>query len=95
MRYIFLTKTFKSTPNNFGSLYVKRNIVKVRKSRRMRLAGHVARMEEMRNNTFVTKPEGKMQPGRQRRRWKNIRKDLREIGSEVVDWMHLAQNRDQ
>jgi len=25
----------------------------------------------------------------------NIRMDLREIGSEVVDWMHLTDDRDQ
>jgi hypothetical protein len=34
--------------------------------------------------------------GRPRRRWEdNIIKDLREIGWEGVDWMHLAQDRDQ
>jgi hypothetical protein len=39
------------------------------------------------------KPEGKRPVGRRRRRWKdNIRM---EIGWEVVDWMHLAQDRDQ
>jgi hypothetical protein len=33
---------------------------------------------------------------RPRGRWKdNIRMDLRERGREGVDWMHLAQNRDQ
>jgi hypothetical protein len=41
------------------------------------------------------KPEGKKQLGRPRRRWKdNIRMGLREIGSEGVDWIHLAQDRD-
>jgi hypothetical protein len=31
-----------------------------------------------------------------RRTWEdNIKMDLREIGWEVVDWMHLAQDRDQ
>jgi hypothetical protein len=30
------------------------------------------------------------------RRWEdNIRMDLREIGWEVVDWMHLAEDRGQ
>jgi len=41
------------------------------------------------------KTEGKRPLGRPRRRWEdNIRKDLKEIGWEVVDWMHLAQDRD-
>jgi len=29
------------------------------------------------------------------RRWDNIRMDLTEIGWEVVDWIHLAQDRDE
>jgi hypothetical protein len=55
-------------------------------------------MGEMRNshNILVRKPEGKRQLGRHRHRWEdNIRMDLREIGWEGVDWMHLAQDRDQ
>jgi hypothetical protein len=54
-------------------------------------------MGEMRNayNSFVGNPEGKISLGRGRRRWEdNIRMDLREIGWEGVDWMHLAQERD-
>jgi len=44
----------------------------------------------------VGKPEGKRQLGRHRHRWKdNIRTDFREMGSEGVDWKHLAQNRAQ
>jgi hypothetical protein len=41
------------------------------KSRRMRWAGHVARMGKKRNayRILVGKPEGKRPPGRQRRRW--------------------------
>jgi hypothetical protein len=36
------------------------------------------------------------QPGKPRRRWEdNIRMDVREICWEGVDWIHLAQNRDQ
>jgi hypothetical protein len=42
------------------------------------------------------KPEGKRPRGIPRRRWKdNIRLDLKEIGREGVDWMHVAQDRDQ
>jgi hypothetical protein len=41
---------------------------------------------------LVAKPEGKRPLGKHRRRWEdNIRMDLRE----VVDWIHLAQDRDQ
>jgi hypothetical protein len=44
---------------------------------------------------FWMKTEGKRPLGRPRRRWEdNIRKDLKERGWEVVDWMHLAQDRD-
>jgi hypothetical protein len=55
-------------------------------------------MGEMRNayNILVEKHEGKIPLERPRRRWEvNFRIDLREIGWEVVDWIHLAQNRDQ
>jgi len=45
---------------------------------------------------LVRKPEGKRPLGRPRRRWEdNIKMDLREIGWEDVDWIHLAQDRDQ
>jgi hypothetical protein len=48
------------------------------------------------HNILVGKAEGKRPPGRPRHRSEdNIRMDLREIGSEGVDWMHLAQDRDQ
>jgi hypothetical protein len=45
---------------------------------------------------MVRKPEGKRPLGIFRCRWKhNVRMDLREIGWEGVDWMHLDQDRDQ
>jgi hypothetical protein len=45
---------------------------------------------------FVRKAEGKRPVGRPRRRLEdNIRKDLRETGWEGLDWMHLAQDKDQ
>jgi hypothetical protein len=41
-------------------------------------------------------PEGKRQLGRPRRRWvDNIKIDLREIGWDGVDWIAMAQDRDQ
>jgi hypothetical protein len=53
------------------------------KTRRMRLAGHVAHMGEKRNayRVLLGKPEGKRPPRRPRRKWEdNIEMDLREIG---------------
>jgi hypothetical protein len=55
-------------------------------------------MGEKRNvyRMLVGKPEGKRPLGRPMRRWENnIRMDLREIGWEGVDWIHLALDRDQ
>jgi hypothetical protein len=44
----------------------------------------------------VGKPEGKIPLGRPRRRWvDNIKMDLGEIGWDGMDWIELAQNRDQ
>jgi hypothetical protein len=68
------------------------------KSRRMRWAGHVARRLEKGNayRILVGKPEGKRQLGRPRRKWlDNIKVDLREIGWDCMDWIDLAQDRDQ
>jgi hypothetical protein len=62
------------------------------------LSGHVARIGKMRNayKILVGKPEGMIPPGRRRhRREDNIRMDLRDVGWEDMDWIHLAQNRDQ
>jgi hypothetical protein len=42
---------------------------------------------------MVEKPKGKRLLGRPRHRWEDIRLHLRKIGFEVVDWIHLAQNR--
>jgi hypothetical protein len=63
------------------------------KPRRMRWAGHVARMGETRNayTILVGKPEGKRPLGRPRCRWvDNIKMDLREIGWNGRDWIELA-----
>jgi hypothetical protein len=68
------------------------------KSRRVRWAGHVARMGEKRNayRILVGKPEGKRPLGRPRHRWvNNIKMDLREIEWDGMDWISLAQDRDQ
>jgi hypothetical protein len=66
----------------------------IMKSRRMRWARHVARMEEKKRN-LVGKPEGKEPLGRPRHRLvDNIKIDLREIGWGDIEWIHLAQGRD-
>jgi hypothetical protein len=63
-------------------LYSSPNIITQIKSRRMRWAGHVARIGEERNvyRVLMRKPEGKRPLGRPRHRWDGVRMDLREIG---------------
>jgi hypothetical protein len=80
------------------NLYTSPDIIRVIKSKRMRWVGHVACMGEIRNayNILVGKPEGKKPHGRHRHKWEyNVRMGLREIVWEGMDWMHLAQDRDQ
>jgi hypothetical protein len=79
-------------------LYSSSSIVRVIKARRMRWAGHVARMGEVRGayNILVGKPEGRRPLGRLRRRWEdNIKMDLGKIGFGDVDLIRLAQDRDR
>jgi len=81
-----------------NNLYPLPNIVRVIKSRRMRWAGHVARMGEERSvyRVLVGKPEGRRPLGRPRHRWvDNIRMDLQEVGCGYMDWIGLAQDRDR
>jgi len=68
------------------------------KSRRMRWAGHVARMGEEMGvyRVLVGKPEGKRPLARSRRRWvDNIRTDLQDVRCVYMDWIGLAQDRDR
>jgi hypothetical protein len=67
-------------------------------SRRMRWAGHVARMGEDRKlyKVFVGKPKRNRPLGRPRRKWEDgIRMDIGEIGLGSADWIRLAQDRDR
>ena len=81
-----------------NDLYSLPNIVRVVKSRRMRWAGHVARVGEVKgvHRVLVGKPEGKRPLGRPRRRWEdNIKMDLQEVGGGRGDWIELAQDRER
>jgi hypothetical protein len=77
------------------NLYSLPSIIRIKKSRRMRWAGHVARMREKRRvyRLLVGKTEGKRPLGRPRRRWiDNIKMDLLEIELSGVNWIGLAQD---
>jgi hypothetical protein len=80
------------------NLYSSPDIIRQVKSRRMRWAGHVARMGEERKvyKVLVRKPEGKRPLGRPNRTWEDgITMDLRETYFGCVDWIRLAQDRDR
>ena len=81
-----------------NDLYSLPNIVRVAKSRRMRWAGHVARMGEDRGvlRVLVGKPEGKNPLGGPTHGWEdNIKMDLQKVRGGREDWMELAQDRDR
>jgi hypothetical protein len=80
------------------NVYASTNIISMIKLRRMKWAGHLACMGEMRNayKIFVRIPKVKSLLGKPNCMWEdNIRMDLGEIGWEVVYWIHLAEKRDQ
>jgi len=80
-----------------NDLYFSPDIVWVIKSRRMRWAGHVARMGEERGvyRVLVGKPEERRPLGKPRRSWMDsIRMDLQEVGCWYMDCIVLAQDRD-
>jgi hypothetical protein len=79
-----------------NGLYPSPNIIWVIKSRRMRWAGHVARMGEKRGayGILVGRSEERRSLGRPRRRWEDIKMDLQEVRW-GMDWIELAQDRDR
>jgi hypothetical protein len=103
LRRIFGTKRdevtgeWRKLHNEEFHIFYSPNIRQI-KSRRMRWAGHVARMGEDWNvyGVLMGRPVGKRPLGRRKRRWEDgIRMDLREIGWGSVDWIQLAQDRDR
>jgi hypothetical protein len=105
LRKIFGTKKDEATGEwrklhneELHDLYSSPIIIRIIKSRRMRWAGHVARMVEKRNTyrLLMRKLEGNRPLGRPRLRWvDNIRMDLEEVGWGDVDWIGLAQDRNR
>jgi hypothetical protein len=80
-----------------NDLYRSSNIVRVIKSRKMRRAGHVARMGEMRGayRVLFGTPEEKRPLGRSRLRSDyNIKMDLQEVEVGGMEWIDMAQDRD-
>jgi hypothetical protein len=78
--------------------YSSPNFIRVIKSRRMRLAGNVARTGDSRGayRVLVLKPEGRRPLGRFRHRWEdNIKMDLRELEWGVTYWISLAQDMER
>ena len=78
------------------SLYHSHNIVRVIKPRRMRWAGHVARMEEGRSafKILTGTPTGKRLLGTPRRRLEGNKKWILKIGINTRNWVDMAQDRD-
>jgi hypothetical protein len=76
-------------------LYPSPSEIRIIKPRRMKCAGHIARMGEKRNayRLLVGKREGKRPLGRPRSRWLDNRMDLGEVGWCNLDWIGLAQDR--
>ena len=78
-------------------LYSSTNIIRNLKSRRLRWAGHVARMGQSRNayRVLVGKPEGKRPLGRPRHRWEDNIKWIWGRWVDSGDWIVLDEDRDK
>jgi hypothetical protein len=90
-------KICKLHKEELHNLYSPTSIIRITKPRRMRWAGLVARIRRKRNadRILVGKPEVKRPLRRPRRRWvNNIKMYLTEIGWGGMDWIDLAQDRD-
>jgi hypothetical protein len=90
LRRIFGPKRDKATGEwrrlhneELNDLYSSPNIIRVIKSKRMRWAGHVARMGKERGTYWILvgRPKGRRPLERPRHRWEdNIKTDLQEVG---------------
>jgi hypothetical protein len=104
LRRIFRPKRDEATGDwrrlhneELNDLYSSPNIIQVINLRRLRWAGHVARMGEERGayRILVGRPEGRRPLGKPRHRWEdNIKMDLREVGWGGMNWIELVQERD-
>jgi hypothetical protein len=97
LQHILIFYEYGKHNEELNDQYSSLNIIRVTKSRRMRWAGHVARMGEKRGayRILVGRPEGRRPPGRPRRRWEdNIKMDLQDVGW-GMDWIELAHDRDR
>jgi hypothetical protein len=93
-----VTGVWRKLHNELHNLYASPTIIRMVKSRRMRLAGYVARIEVKRNahRIWVEKSEIKGALGRKICRWVgNIKMDHGEIKWVGMDWISLSQDRDQ
>jgi hypothetical protein len=93
-----VTGEWRRLPNEeLNDLYSSPNIIRVIKSRRMRLAGHAACMGEGRGayRILVGIPDGKRPLGRPTHRWDyNIKMVLEKVGWRGMDWIDMAQVRE-
>jgi hypothetical protein len=105
LRRLFGPKTDKVTGewrklhnDELHDLYSLSSIIGIIKARRIRWAGHVARMGAKRTayKLLVGNSEGRRTLGRPCCRWlDNIRMDLVQVGCSDVDWIGLAQDKDR
>jgi hypothetical protein len=93
---MFTSKVQKLHNEELNDLYCSPSTVRVIKSRRLRWAGHVARMGERRGvyRVLVGKPEGKRPLRRPRHRWMdNIKMNLQDVYCAVwtgSSWLRIG-----
>lgn len=83
-------------PNQLHNFYCSQRTIRITISRAIGLIGHVARKGENRNSyrLLVSKPEGNGPLAKSRRLWGNIKICIEDLGWESVEWINVAQDRD-